>query len=679
MFCHDTARNSDHKSRDCLILKKLGFKLEKRTGSDNTGGDAASCVTAPPAGDALKPASSPAPTLDATTGSETIPGTYAATAEPDSYDSGDDYDYEGRSISGLTYSGTRSGKPNTTSIAYINTSPSCHHTRNNAPTMEDGYDPPYMRGTDNFAPPMGGNHFAARSSCDPQGVKTIYLPKTVLALLQNPRAYKPDRKRCGNGTTLLVADTGATDHMLPDKLAFISYYPVVGLQVCMGNNLFALILGYGTAIISLNGKKILIRDCLHVPDLCNPLYSLRAHQRQHGCGFIGMFGLGFHVFFPTFTLEVDTVTNRHLAYALVGQLAGLPDLDYVQPKLPPKASASASSTVSIPPATIEPDDNESSDDAAKEEGMTYIPHWPKRPPSPSPPAIALNSFTPIKFTKSLNNMTAVELAQLHFKEAAPPDSYPLEERKRKTSDPLTCMDTKDIIELLHTPDSSPPPIRPCDTPNPSDTKSHWKAKELHCITGCCHFCNYQHLLSVSKDGTYINNGKFPTSIGAYTTIPKAPQGTAIDRTSTKYLDVVHLDIAFGNCMSVGGFKYALIFVDRATRYNWSFGLKSLHHDDIITAFLAFWSEAGSLAKQFHCDCDEKLFGSHVRLFLHLERSSIIASPAGQHSANGLVESDWKIMVHMSRAYLTEKQMPPHMLVLCNKTFSQYDEYDPGQV
>jgi hypothetical protein len=324
----------------------------------------------------------------------------------------------------------------------------------------------------------------------------------------------------------------------------------------MGNNSFAPILGYGTAIISLNGKKILIRDCLHVPDLRNPLYSLRALQRHRGCGFIGMFGLGFHAFFLTFILEVDAATNCHLAYALVGRLVGLPDLDYVQSKLPPKVSASASSMVSIPPATIEPDDNESSNDAAQEEGVTYIPHWRKRPPSPSPPAIALNLFTPIKFTKSLNNMTAVELAQLLFKEAAPPDSYPSDgERKRKTSDPLTCMDTKDIIELLHTPDSSPPPIRPCDTPNPSDTKSHWTAEELHRITGCHHIQNYWHLLSASKDGTYIDNGKFPTSIGAYMTIPKAPRRTAIDQASTKYLDVVHLDIAFGDCMSVGGFKY----------------------------------------------------------------------------------------------------------------------------
>jgi hypothetical protein len=62
--------------------------------------------------------------------------------------------------------------------------------------------------------------------------------------------------------------------------------------------------------------------------------------------------------------------------------------------------------------------------------------------------------------------------------------------------------------------------------------------------------------------------------------------------------VVHLDIAFGDCMSVGGFKYALMFVDRATRTNWCFGLKSLHLNNILSAFLTFQSEAGRLANTF---------------------------------------------------------------------------------
>ena len=81
-------------------------------------------------------------------------------------------------------------------------------------------------------------------------------------------------------------------------------------------------------------------------------------------------------------------------------------------------------------------------------------------------------------------------------------------------------------------------------------------------------------------------------------MPKAPCGKAIDRTTSKFLDIVHIVISFGDCMSVGAFKYALIFVDQATHFNWCFSLKLLHHDDIIPAFLVFHSEAGSLARQF---------------------------------------------------------------------------------
>ena len=179
-------------------------------------------------------------------------------------------------------------------------------------------------------------------------------------------------------------------------------------------------------------------------------------------------------------------------------------------------------------------------------------------------------------------MTAAELTKLLFKEAIPTASFLSGTQcKCKQSDPVKCMDTSEIIELLHAHGKSPPLVRPCDTPNPSDTKSSWTAEELHRITGCRPFQNYHHLLFASKDGSYIDHGKFPISIGAYTTIPKAPRGKAIDQTSSKYLDVVHLGITFGDCMSVGGFKYALIVVDRTTRFNWCFGFKSFSHDDII--------------------------------------------------------------------------------------------------
>jgi hypothetical protein len=46
--------------------------------------------------------------------------------------------------------------------------------------------------------------------------------------------------------------------MIPDKSAFISYQPVSGRCIRMGNNSFAPILRIGLVIISLNGKRILI-------------------------------------------------------------------------------------------------------------------------------------------------------------------------------------------------------------------------------------------------------------------------------------------------------------------------------------------------------------------------------------------------------------------------------------
>ncbi len=105
-----------------------------------------------------------------------------------------------------------------------------------------------------------------------------------------------------------------------------------------------------------------------------------------------------------------------------------------------------------------------------------------------------------------------------------------------------------------------------------------------------------------------------------------------------YMYIIHVNIAFGDCASVGGYKYALVFIDRAMRYNWTFGLKSLQHDDIIGAFLAFQDEAGSLAPQFRCDCNEKLFSSSVWSFLHSNKSSIVSSPAGRQSGNGLMKA-----------------------------------------
>ncbi len=57
------------------------------------------------------------------------------------------------------------------------------------------------------------------------------------------------------------------------------------------------------------------------------------------------------------------------------------------------------------------------------------------------------------------------------------------------------------------------------------------------------------------------------SLGSYATVPKAKRGTSLDCTSYRFLDAIHMDIAFGDCVSVRGYRFALILVARATHYN----------------------------------------------------------------------------------------------------------------
>ena len=134
---------------------------------------------------------------------------------------------------------------------------------------------------------MALNDFAGAShhhqlSCNavyPVNTPTIRLPKALLKLLDSAPVLPTGTLLPSDCTT--VANTGATDHMFPDKSDFISYHCITHLRVRMGNKTYALVLGHGTAIISLNGQNVLVRDALHVPGLCIPLYSLRAHHRQH--------------------------------------------------------------------------------------------------------------------------------------------------------------------------------------------------------------------------------------------------------------------------------------------------------------------------------------------------------------------------------------------------------------
>jgi hypothetical protein len=323
-------------------------------------------------------------------------------------------------------------------------------------------------------------------------------------------------------------------------------------------------------------------------------------------------------------LSADTSSDCTLSYEPLGRSAPLSTLHYVQPRcrpsLYPSELSPSSNMVSMTPALIE-------DDALVPASAS--------PAAPSAPPVDLPQMA-----SQLQSIAASVLPPSAPESPSPPVAPP------KTPVLLSTMSSEDISHLLHHPDTSSPDVCPCDMANASNTKTHWSSEEIHRIMGCLKFRNYKHILDVSRGGEWIDGGKFPMSLGSFATIPKAKRGAPLDRTSYRFLDAVHMDIAFGDCVSVGGYCYALVLVDRATRHNWAFGLKTLSSECILAALRLFRAAAGSLACCFYCDCDTKLFGRTISDYLVDNSLKVVAAPAKRQSSNGLVESHWKIMVHI---------------------------------
>ncbi len=262
MICQNLAREKKHSTAKCPILKKLGFKIKKRSAADNSNKPLHVLpLRVLPLPHLLPPPPLPQPpTLGGVQSTSWELARLVLRLKPTTQEMNS------------TMRGNMRVLSMRVALNLANPIPITLLIHIHAPTL--------------LPRPSATPHTicanSTRTAVNPKGVITICLPKHIMAPLNNPPAHSirtfSDAHR--PRTSLLVADTGATNHMIPDKSAFISYPPCLGWQVCMGNNLFAPILGSGTAIISLNGKRIFIRDCLHVPLLQNPLYSLRAHQQQ---------------------------------------------------------------------------------------------------------------------------------------------------------------------------------------------------------------------------------------------------------------------------------------------------------------------------------------------------------------------------------------------------------------
>eukprot|EP00956_Cyclotella_meneghiniana_P020999 scaffold37679_cov76-Cyclotella_meneghiniana.AAC.13 len=421
------------------------------------------------------------------------------------------------------------------------------------------------------------------------------------------------------------ADSGATDTMLPDKAAFVSYHPTPGSFVLLGDGTQLHQRGTGTAKIMLNGKILLLRNVLHVPALSEPLYSLRRHRMMPECGYYSSYDTGSHLLFPTFVLEVDTTVDNVLTYKSIGRSSS--KIDYAEPRIYPKPAPRAPSAR---PAHIIPPDNEMST-------VQFSVPTPKSGPAPSP------SFTPTPSSADATPSTP----------SPQPTSIPFSDDELISAS-ATPISSKTLQSLHSNPDNLPP-VPPACTPGPAECRTTFDPLKLHRIFGCRRFRNQQHVIAASSNAKLIKQGELPTTLGDYATMNKPDKGKPLTK-PRKYLDKVHMDIVFGDCLSLGGYRYALLLVDVATRYCWIYGMQALTSNEIISCFEQFVSAAGDVPKCFHSDFDKKLIGGKALRWIQEHKSRIIASPSQRQSSNGLVERTWQTLVRMARAYITEKQV-----------------------
>eukprot|EP00804_Cyclotella_cryptica_P030485 CCRYP_008549-RA/>CCRYP_008549-RA protein AED:0.36 eAED:0.17 QI:0/0/0/0.8/1/1/5/0/922 len=191
-----------------------------------------------------------------------------------------------------------------------------------------------------------------------------------------------------------------------------------------------------------------------------------------------------------------------------------------------------------------------------------------------------------------------------------------------------------LLKSIHSDPATLPPIPPYATPSAIESWTQFDSLKLHGIFGCRRFRNQENITSASLNATLVKTG---------------------------------------------GYKYALLLVDVATRYSWLYGLQTLTGHDITAALDAFISETGSVPRTFHADFDKKLIGGSALRWIHSHNSRIKAAPASRQSSNGLVEATWKTIVKMALAYLTEKQMTREFWFYAVKHATRMMNHIPGRM
>ena len=96
--------------------------------------------------------------------------------------------------------------------------------------------------------------------------------------------------------------------------------------------------------------------------------------------------------------------------------------------------------------------------------------------------------------------------------------------------------------------------------------------------------------------------------------------------ATVPLEVVGMDIGYGDGPAIGGHKYVLILVDQCTTETFIYGMSGSSGADICEALWKFFIDAGGFPKTIQCDFDPRLIGGKAARLLRFHVTCICAAP-----------------------------------------------------
>jgi dUTPase/transposase InsO family protein len=314
-------------------------------------------------------------------------------------------------------------------------------------------------------------------------------------------------------------------------------------------------------------------------------------------------------------------------------------------------------------------------------GTTLVPFHAPTPPRtthdtspPSPPPSTSYQLTPSQLIVSNGSNTT--RYRVRRASRPPPTRLTVQHPSAHSNDPAS-FHNSNITPVTSPLDMHHPPIDPKNhsSPSPSLTSprsplpSDSTNAALPKVTTMTRQCLLQSI-GYRKPDSLLSNmrtlASTPISISRDSSPKMDPGETATMHSSRRnttpsvppssYSDTWHLDIGYGPCTAIGGIRYTLLAVDKATRYKFIYGLKDLK-SSLLKAMKQFVIDCGVPPKLLRTDFDHKIMGGKVAEFLRSSGIPIQASPPYRQHQNGLVESHWQTVVSMARNWLTSSLLP----------------------